>query len=246
MEDSFMTKFTRFTAQFFGVFIVALCVSTTGDATPLILNGGFESGFTSWIRANQLGSEGAFVLQTGTLSPVNANAVPAPPEGLTAAMTDAFGPGSHVLYQDFLVPNEGASLTFSLFVGNRADRFVTPASLDFSTPALNQQARVDIVKGGTEAFSLAASDILQNLYTTPVGSPLVSGYTNFSFNLTPLFAANVGQTLRLRFAETDNLAALQFGVDNVRLETASAVPEPQSILLIGTGLLGLLAIRRRI
>ena len=161
-------------------------------------------------------------------------------------MTDAFGPGSHVLYQDFVVPAEGALLSFTLFIGNRGDRFVTPASLDFSTPALNQQARVDILRGGTGVFSVAPADILQNLFQTQVGAPLVSGYTPFNFDLTSLFAANVGQTLRLRFAETDNVAPFQFGVDNVSLETVSAVPEPQSIQLFGTGLLVLLAIRRRI
>ena len=236
--------------QFTSIKIV-LCVFTvlsftaTANAIPLILNGGFESGFTSWVRVDQVGSEGTFTLQTGALSPVSGDPVPAPPGGLTAAMTDAAGPGSHVLYQDFLVPNEGAVLTFSLFIGNRADRFVTPTTLDFSTPALNQRARVDILRGGTDPFSVAAGDIVLVLYQTQVGNPLVSGYNNFNFDLTALFGANVGQTLRLRFAETDNLAPFQFGVDNVSLETTSAVPEPHSIPLLATGLLALLAIRRR-
>jgi hypothetical protein len=240
-----MTKFTRI-AILMIVSIVFLGVGTTVNATPLILNGGFESGFSSWIRVNQVGSEGTFFLQTGTLSPVIGDPVPSPPEGVTAAMTDAAGPGSHVLYQDFLVPAEGALLSFNLFIGNRADRFATPATLDFSTPALNQQARVDIMKAASDPFSVASADILLNLYQTQVGNPLVSGYNNFNFNLTPLFSANVGQTLRLRFAETDNLFTFQFGVDNVRLETAAAVPEPLSILLLGSGLLALIAIRRRI
>jgi hypothetical protein len=160
-------------------------------------------------------------------------------------MTDAAGPGTHILYQDFVVPAEGALLTFSLFIGNRADRFVTPATLDFSTTALNQQARVDIMRGGTNPFSVAAGDIALNLYQTQVGNPLVSGYNNFNFDLTSLFSANVGQTLRLRFAETDNVAPFQFGVDNVSLETGTAVPEPGAIPLIGTGVLALLAMRRR-
>jgi hypothetical protein len=240
-----MRKFTRTALQLIGVSVISLSLATPANAISLILNGGFESGFTSWTRADQLGSEGTFSLQTGTLSPVNGDPVPAPPQGLSAAMTDAFGPGSHVLYQDFVVPSEGALLSFSLFIGNRADRFVTPATLAFDTTALNQQARVDIMRSGTGAFSVAAADIAQNLFQTTVGAPLVSGYTNFSFDLTSLFAANVGQTLRLRFAETDNLMQFQFGVDNVSLETVSAVPEPQSIQLIGTGLLVFLAIRRR-
>ena len=151
-----------------------------------------------------------------------------------------------MLYQDFLVPAEGAFLSFSLFIGNRADRFATPATLDFSTPTLNQQARVDILRAGTDPFTAAATDILLNLYRTQVGDPLVSGYNTLNFDLTSLFSANVGQTLRLRFAETDNLSAFQFGVDNVQLETATTAPEPQSILLLGTGVLALLAIRRRI
>lgn len=227
-----------------------LALATAGQARAdfLINNGGFEAGFASWTRQNQAGSEGTFVIQTGTSSPVNGDPVPAPPGGLSAAMTDAQGPGSHVLYQDFVVPVlviNSAVLKFDLFIGNRGTAFVTPAAatLDFSTPALNQQARVDILRAGTDPFSVAAADILQNVYQTRVGDPLVSGYTTSTIDLTALLAANVGRTLRLRFAETDNVFTFQLGVDNVSL---TAVPEPSSVVLFGTGaLLGLAGIRRR-
>ena len=161
-------------------------------------------------------------------------------------MTDASGPGSHVVYQDFIVTSaQNALLSFSLFIGNRANGFFTPASLDFSTPALNQQARVDIVKAGAAPFSVAASDVLLNLYQTHSGDPLISGYSTLTFDLTSLFSANVGQTLRLRFAEADNVFSFQFGVDNVSLETSAAAAEPSSLLFVGTGLLALLGMRRR-
>ena len=237
-----MTKSIRFTA-ISALLIFCFLVPGAIQAAPLILNGGFESGLTSWTRVNQLGSEGNFLLQSGTLSPTNADAVPVPPGGTFAAMTDAFGPGSHVLYQDFVVPTGSALLSFSLFIGNRANAFFTPASLDFSTPALNQQARVDILRGGTDPFSVAAADVLLNVYQAHAGDPLVSGYTTVNSDLSSIFGANVGQTLRLRFAETDNVFTFQMGVDNVSLET-STVPEPASLWLFAISVTGLVALRR--
>jgi len=226
------------------------CALSTQARADLIVNGGFESGLSGWSRADQVGSEGTFVLQTGTSSPVNGDPVPAPPGGIRAAMTDAEGPGSHVLYQDFTIPSllPGAILNFALFVGNRADRFATPASLDFGTPTLNQQARVDILAAGADPFSLAPADVLLNVFRTNVGDPLVSsGYINHSVDITSLLNSHVGQSLRLRFAETDNLSIFQYGVDNVSLlESSQVVPEPSTWLFTSCGLVAIvLTLRRR-
>jgi hypothetical protein len=165
-------------------------------------------------------------------------------------MTDAQGPGSHVLYQDFTVTGAAGptTLNFSLFIGNRGTAFFTPSTLDFATPQLNQRARVDILAGGTDPFSIAATDVLLNAYQTLPGDALVSGYTNLSVDVAALLNAHVGETLRLRFAEVDNVSIFQFGVDNVRFATSAAVPEPSSGVLVMGGLVGLALIagRRRV
>jgi len=229
--------------------VLALAAAELAGAVPLITNGGFESGFTGWTIADALGSDGTFFLQSGTASPLNADPVPSPPGGTTAAMTDAQGPGSHALYQDLVVPTSlgSAVLTFDLFIGNRAEDFFTPspASLDFSTPALNQQVRVDILLAGTDPFSVSSSDVLLNLLQTNPGDPLISGYTSHSADLTALLNASVGQTLRLRFAETDNVLIFQAGVDNVSLDV-QPIPEPNTLLLVGISLTGIVAFRRNL
>jgi len=158
-----MKTSTRVTVSTLAAVLLGLAATSSVHAIPVIANGGFESGLTSWTRVDQLGSEGTFFSQSGTLSPVNGNPVPAPPEGSMAAMTDAQGPGSHVLYQDLVATADAAALRFALFIGNRASLFATPASLDFSTPTLNQQARVDILKNTSDPFSVTATDVLLNL-----------------------------------------------------------------------------------
>jgi hypothetical protein len=231
-----------------GLLAIALTLSAApAAAAPLLLNGGFEAGLANWTRVDQVGSEGTFGVQTGTTSPATATPVPAPPGGSFAAMTDAEGPGSHVLYQDFLIPlgTTSGTLSFDLFVGNRAAAFSTPATLDFSTPVLNQQARVDIVRTAANPFSVAPADVLLNVFQTIVGSPLVTGYNTVSVNLSALLAANAGTTLRLRFAEVDNVNAFQFGVDRVSLDASAAtVPEPATIGLLGLAAAGWLRRRR--
>jgi hypothetical protein len=156
-------------------------------------------------------------------------------------MTDAEGPGSHVLYQDFVATADAAALRFALFIGNRASLFATPASLDFSTPTLNQQARVDILKNTADPFSVSAADVLLSLYQTNMGDPLISGYNTVTTDISALLAAHAGETLRLRFAETDNLFTFQLGVDNVRFDP---IPEPASMLLLGAVLAGCRVVTR--
>jgi hypothetical protein len=232
---------TSLRARVFWIAIVIVGAAIgNAEAANIVSNGGFEGGFASWTRADQLGSDGAFFLQTGTASPVNVDLVPAPPGGTTAAMSDAQGPGSHVLYQDIVIPAvvPSATLSFDVFVGNRAGTFFTPSSLDFSTPTLNQQARVDILAGGTDPFTVAG---LQNAFQTIVGDPSVSGYTHHTVDVTSLLNAHLSQTLRLRFAEVDNVFTFQLGVDNVALDVGASqtVPEPASWALMVTAGLAL-------
>jgi hypothetical protein len=224
---------------------VACAIAAQVQGQQLITNGGFETGFSSWTRASRLGSEGNWFQQSGTTSPVNGFAVPAPPGGANAAMTDAGGPGSHVLYQDFVVPMTlGVStLRFDLYIQNRANDFFSPATLDFATPTLNQQFRADILTASSDPFSVTVGDVLMNVYQTMPGHALVSGWVTVTVDLTSLLASHAGQTLRLRFAEVDNVNFLVVGVDNVSL----VVPEPSTIsfLIGGLGLLGAAVIRKR-
>jgi len=236
------------------VFAFAACLGLAATApagASTIANGGFETGFPSWVRVDQLGSDGTFSLQSGLASPVNADPVPAPPSGTRAAMSDGAAPGAHVLYQDFVATPGSQTLSFDLFIGNRADRFATPASLDFALTnpngalTLNQQVRVDLLRAGADPFSVAAADILLSLYASQVGDPLVSGYRSFSSDIGALLGAHSGELLRLRFAETDNVAQMQLGVDNVAIAAVSAIPEPASTALLAVGLAALFARRSR-
>ncbi|MFZ2972714.1 MAG: hypothetical protein WA049_08750 [Ferribacterium limneticum] len=210
---------------------------------PSLINGGFESALTGWSSEDQTGSEGTFFVQSGTLSPINGLNVPPPPQGTQAAMTDAPGPGSHVLYQDFVASAGNATLSFQLFIGNQSEvGFFTPPTLDFSTPELNQQARVDILKASADPFSIAAADILMTLYQTNVGDALIEGYFTVAEDVSALLTTHAGETLRLRFAEVDNVNIFMMGVDDVRF-TSNEVPEPAPLLLLGIAMLVLLAVQ---
>lgn len=245
------TSFKRLATGTAAVFASFAILALPAQALP-ILNGGFEDGLSGWTVVDQAGSDGSFTSQSGTASPVNGMDVPAPVEGSRAAMTDGQAGGSHVLYQDFMqtAAVTSARLSFDLFIGNRADAFYLPATptLDWATPALNQQARVDILLGGSDPFSLDMGALLLNLFATAPGDPLVSGYRHFEVDITGLVNANLNQSLRLRFSEVDNVNMFQFGVDNVLLDIDAPVdvPEPQPILLMLAGLAAAALSRRRV
>jgi hypothetical protein len=227
-----------------GLCALVLGMNSPAKAASLITNGDFEDGggsLTGWTVANQASGSGSTYLQSGTGSPLNGFSVPAAPGPTHAAMTDQSGPGSHVLYQDFVVPAavSAATLSFEEFVHNYAIAYYTPATLDYSVRP-NEQARVDLMTStpGNE-FSVAGGDVLLNLFQTNVGDPLVSGYNPVSTDVTALLQAHEGETLRLRFAEVDNQNFFNFGVDQVSLDVASeaAAPAPSTalggVLLLG-------------
>lgn len=234
--------------KFKHTFLAAAAACTLALQAPAaIINGGFEPNLASWVVANQLGSDGSFLSQTGTASPVNANTVAAPPEGTHAAMSDGAGPGSHILYQDLLIPlNTGAaSITFSYYLRNGAPAYANPGNLDFSGAAQNQQARVDLITTSADPFSTAPADVLANLFQTTAATPLATnGYLTLTVNISAVAASRSGQTIRLRFAEVDNVFPLNFGVDNVSLVTIPT-PEPATWFLGVTALFGFTLLRAR-
>jgi len=122
----------------------------SGVLSGAVTNGGFEtnggSGTNSiagWTVVDQTGGSGSWYALSGTTTPDSSSTVPTPPGGSFAAVSDQTGPGSHVLYQDITVPNQGGTLRFDLFINNQANDFFvpSPATLDF-TVSPNQQFRV--------------------------------------------------------------------------------------------------------
>jgi hypothetical protein len=143
----------------------------------------------------------------------------------------------------FTVPvgTTALTLSFEMFANNYAGvTFISPtAGLDFSTPSLNQHARVDLLTAAADPFSTAAGDVIHNFYIgADAGIP--NPYTPYTFDIFSLIAP--GQSYQIRFAQVDNVNIFNLGVDNVSISTAAgaAVPEPAtwSLMLIGFGAIG--------
>ena len=185
-----------------------------------LVNGSFESNggvgtttFTGWTEVEF--GPGAWFVQSGTTPPLGGPSVPAPPDGLFAAMTNEGDPSAMVLYQDFTVP-PSATLRCDIFIRNDASDFVVPSpdTLD-PTGDPNQHARIDIMQTSAGPFDLGSA-VLQNLFITNPGD---NGNYSAYQTITASLSGFAGQTVRLRFAVADNESELIMGVDNCALVT---------------------------
>lgn len=217
-----------------------LVPATAGAAT--VVNGDFESGSLSGWQVQDTGpaTKSGWYVYSGTESPLGEEGseekLPSPPSGSHAAITDQTGPGSDILYQDVtLEPYWTHQLTMTLFYNNLAGEFFIPnpdtlnwtgGPSETEEEQDNQQYRVDVMKPTAPVNSLNPSDILATVFATREGSPESMAPAQFTTDLTPF----AGQTVRLRFAMTDNQFFFNAGVDNVSIVSTP----PSNAFILGT------------
>jgi hypothetical protein len=197
--------------------VAAACSDSTKPTLHLIQNGGFETGtFAGWTVFDAAGGDTVgFVVYSDTTTPVFDLTVLAPPESLYAAITDQGGPGTHILYQDVVLPaNRTATLRATIYLRNDAADYANAPTVGLAWDTEdNQQFRVDVMNPAA-AVTDVGTGVLLNVYRTQPGDSLSTGYRALTADLT----AFAGQTVRIRFAEVDNQGNLNVGVDAVDVE----------------------------
>jgi CubicO group peptidase (beta-lactamase class C family) len=197
--------------------------TTTIRPTTIVIDD-FEDGDLAGWRSVGAGPGGWFVYTGGSTAPDPsvsdpgaAFAMPDPPEGNHAAVTDMNGPGTRILFRDLRLDGR-FKLHLNVFYRGNA-RFSSPATLAHDSTEANQQFRVDLMSPTAPIDSLASADVLLNVFHTSHGDPTSRMPADVVVDVSTL----AGQTVRLRLAEADNQGPLRVGFDNVRFEpTGSA------------------------
>jgi hypothetical protein len=181
----------------------------------------FESGALASWKVERSGAGGWFVYTNGKTPPSPSEsdpnvpfAVPDPPQGKFAAVTDMNGPGRRILYRDVKLDGR-YTLRLTVFYVN-AGPLTSPDTLDYETAGENQQYRIDIVSPSAPVHSTAATDVLTNVFRTSPGDADQRPPAAITVDLSKW----EGQTVRLRLAGVDNRGPLRAGVDDIRLEPA--------------------------
>jgi hypothetical protein len=207
----------RYVSRFLTILALALSVHLVAQAQCVFTNNSFETGtFTGWTKYFRSQNVGDWYTYTGVTTPITNHDIAAPPDGTRAAVTDHNAPTTHELYQDVAIPaGPFATLSFFMAYNNTNGYFVTLNTLDWVN---NQQVRVDLIKTTTANESIAAADVLANLYRSQPGDVLViSPSRKFTYNV----SAFAGQTVRLRFAAAVGLSYFPISIDNVCLSTTA-------------------------
>ena len=191
------------------------------DMEELVVNGTFETGdLTGWTVVNTgAPGKGNWFVTDAILSPLSNIAIRAPSEGTFQAVVDQTAEGTHILYQDIVIP-EGASgnLKLVFWLENYFTSYADPVTLDH-TVFPNQQARIDIMDPAAPVDDVGAG-VLMNLFKTNVGDTTSVPPTMLDVPVD----AFANTTVRLRFAEVENQFFFHVGVDAVSMLVTVPVP----------------------
>lgn len=222
------------------VFAAAIAaVSAGANASPVLVNGGFESGsLAGWTvtGGNSGGCDTNFnVSTTGTAAqctgyaPIPASFV-APASGAYAAYAsfDGAGPEHHTISQAFSI----AAGTTSLDI-NWQD------ALGFGSGWIFPQPRVLSVNLLKSDGTLEATLLSQSFTNVPAG--ILQNWTSYDVDASA-FLADLGTGGKLQFdlyMPQSFTGPGAFALDNVAVVETSSVPEPASLALAGLALAGL-------
>lgn len=198
-------------------------------AANLVVNGDFETGtLEGWHQRNESGpmseggESGRWSAYSGTEVPGGLGEpflVPPPPQGEFAAIATQNNPGSHILYQDVALGAGPHELSLIAYYESMTP-LISQETLS-PTEEPNQQYRIDVLKPEAPLTTVNPANILATIFKTEEGDPQLMEPTTFTADL----SAYAGQTVRLRFAETDTESPLLAGVDAVSV-SGSAPPPP--------------------
>jgi D-alanyl-D-alanine carboxypeptidase len=206
-------------AALVAVVALSLLLVRRGAQPRTIVVDDFESGAITGWQAVGSGSGGWFVYADGHKAPDPPQsdpnfpfAVPDPPHGRFAAITDMNGAGTRILYRDLRLDGR-LTLHLTAFYAGAAP-FSSPATLAHDAPEANQQFRIDLIGPSAPIDSVAKGDVLVNVFRTSPGDPGYREPADVSVDMSAL----AGRTVRLRLASTDNQGPLRVGVDDIRFE----------------------------
>ncbi len=216
--------------------ICVLSLALTAQANEVLTNGGFETGtFAGW-TVSDVGGPGSFFVTGATTTPLTGNPTVGPASGNFYAVSDQYGPGTHVITQSFTAAaNTDYLLSFDMFVNDWA-------AFNSAPPQFGGEA--DLIAGASDPILGPALDVFYHADTQVVGG-VPNPYVHTSLDITGDLTA--GDTYQLRFLESDSTAPLNVGVDSVSLIATSttATPEPKLLFFPLALLAGIVVYRAR-